>query len=173
MKTKWFALLAVAFALAACQQMPAKNYTSREGNFTIGMPATPKEDVQKVESRSGTVTIHQFAVEHDNRAYIVYFADYPTGLVKPGMEQKLLNAARDGAVSNTHGKLLKERHIKLMGKYPGRELTVLTSDGKVIVKDRMYLVGDRMYQVLVSAQKDQISAPEVDKYLDSFQLTGD
>lgn len=166
---KWFALVAVSVFLAACQQNPTKGgYTSNDGKFSVNIPAAPNEQVQK----SGDLTIHQFIATQDDVAYIIIYVDYPAGVIKPGNEEKILNAARDGATGNSKGKLLKERHIKLQGKYPGRELLVLTADGKTAVKDRIYLMGNRMYQVMVSASQDKLSAPEIKAYLDSFQYTG-
>ena len=153
----------------ACQQNPTKGgYTSSDGNFSVSIPAAPSEQVQK----SGSLTIHQFVATQDDVAYIIIYVDYPAGMIKPGMEERVLNAARDGATGNSKGRLLKERHIKLQGKYPGRELLVLTADGKTAVKDRIYLVGNRMYQVMVSGTQEKLATPEIKAYLDSFQLTG-
>ncbi len=85
--------------------------------------------------------------------------------------EMLLDAARDGAVGNIQGTLLGERSVS-MGGHPGRELQVLSSDGRLALQMRIYLVKSRQYQVVTVTPKEARSTADRDRFLDSFRLTG-
>lgn len=88
-----------------------------------------------------------------------------------GDREMLLDAARDGAVGNIQGRLVSERALSL-GGHPGRELQVLSSDGRLALRMRIYLVNSRQYQVVAVAPKELRSTEDRDRFLDSFRLTG-
>lgn len=172
MKIRLFAAAAMALMLAACQQNPAntRNFTSEAGDFSINMPVTPSHKSNESKLANGEAIRFELysALEEKKAAYIVAVIKYPDTLIKPGVEEIMLNGVSEQVKSK--GSLLGERKIKLNGKYPGREITILSKGGKVAVRTRLYLVENRLYQIVVSAPKENIDNQANQAYLDSFLL---
>jgi hypothetical protein len=169
MKTPWLPLVVLIAFLTSCQQVTWKEFSSHEGAFSTLMPGTPTEKTQKVNTQAGTIDIHGFTLEQKSFTYMVSYNEYPDAIVQAASADKILDAARDGGVSNVQGKLLSELIISL-DKYPGREIRIEAADGKHTVKTRIYLVKNRLYQVLVVTPKEGSFSNDVTKFLDSFKL---
>ncbi|OPY04503.1 MAG: hypothetical protein A4E67_02350 [Syntrophaceae bacterium PtaB.Bin038] len=166
-------LVALAAALTGCETSPWKDFHSMEGGFSVSMPGTPVERRQAYQTQAGPVEAHFFTVEADRGSlvYMVVYGDYPEALMATGDREMLLDAARDGAVGNIQGTLLSERAVSI-GGHPGRELQVLSSDGRLALKMRIYLVNNRQYQVVAVTPKETRSTADRDRFLDSFRLKG-
>ncbi|MCU0554226.1 MAG: hypothetical protein MUF17_05585 [Syntrophales bacterium] len=166
-------LLGMMLALAGCESSPWKDFHSKEGGFSVSMPGTPVEKRQAYHTQAGPVEAHFFTVEADRGSlvYMVVYGDYPEALMAADDREMLLDAARDGAVGNIQGTLLGERSVS-MGGHPGRELQVLSSDGRLALQMRIYLVKSRQYQVVAVMPKEARSTEDRDRFLDSFRLTG-
>lgn len=166
-------LLGILLALAGCESSPWKDFHSKEGGFSVSMPGTPVEKRQAYHTQAGPVEAHFFTVEADRGSlvYMVVYGDYPEALMAADDREMLLDAARDGAVGNIQGTLLGERSVS-MGGHPGRELQVLSSDGRLALQMRIYLVKSRQYQVVAVTPKEARSTADRDRFLDSFRLTG-
>lgn len=167
-------LAAFALTLAGCESTPVwKDVLSKEGGFSVSMPGTPAEKRQAFQTAAGPVEAHFFTVEADGggTVYMVVYGDYPEALTATSDREMLLDAARDGAVGNIRGTLLGERRIS-MGSHPGRELQVLSSDGRLALQMRIYIVNNRQYQVVAVTPKETRSTADRDRFLDSFRLTG-
>ena len=166
-------LIALAAALAGCESSPWKDFQSKEGGFSVSMPGTPTEKRQAFHTQAGPVEAHFFTVEADRggTVYMVVYGDYPEALMASGDREMLLDAARDGAVGNIRGTLLGERAVSL-GGHPGRELQVLSSDGRLALQIRIYLANNRQYQVVAVTPKETRSTADRDRFFDSFRLTG-
>ncbi|MCU0531245.1 MAG: hypothetical protein MUE76_04035 [Syntrophales bacterium] len=166
-------LLGMMLALAGCESSPWKDFHSKEGGFSVSMPGTPVEKRQAYHTQAGPVEAHFFTVEADRGSlvYMVVYGDYPEALMAADDREMLLDAARDGAVGNIQGTLLGERSVS-MGGHPGRELQVLSSDGRLALRMRIYLVKSRQYQVVAVMPKEARSTEDRDRFLDSFRLTG-
>jgi len=172
MRKNWLlvSVLLVTMLLASCT--PKANwqeFQGPEGDFTIQLPGTPKEEVQVVNSQAGEIKVHLFNVPLGNFAYVVAYSDYPADLVTSMGAEDLLNGARDGAVSNTGGKLLDESPVEIDG-FPGRFLKVQSPDGSGIAQARMYMVGNRLYQIFVASPKADQDSEDIQSYLESFKL---
>lgn len=175
----WLMLgLALPLALAA-DKKEGKEYTSKEHGFTIKMP--PGE-VKVANLKIGDIAMTNYGVEIDkNTAYMVSVGDFPSGTVKEGSEEKILDGSRDGIVNQLKGKVLEEKKIQLDGKYLGRELRVeapgigeATDDNPTPVglcRCRLFLVGDRLYQIVVVAAEKVANSAETTAFLESFKLT--
>ena len=166
-------LLGMMLALAGCESSQWKDFHSKEGGFSVSMPGTPVEKRQAYHTQAGPVEAHFFTVEADRGSlvYMVVYGDYPEALMVADDGEMLLDAARDGAVGNIQGTLLGERSVS-MGGHPGRELQVLSSDGRLALQMRIYLVKNRQYQVVAVMPKEARSTADRDRFLDSFRLTG-
>jgi hypothetical protein len=166
-------LLGIVLALAGCESSPWKDFHSKEGGFSVSMPGTPVEKRQAFHTQAGPVDAHFFTVEADRGSlvYMVVYGDYPEALMAAGDKEMLLDAARSGAVGNIQGTLLSERTVSL-GGHPGRELQVLSADGRLALRMRIYLVNSRQYQVVAVTPKETRSTEDRDRFLDSFRITG-
>jgi hypothetical protein len=86
-----------------------------------------------------------------------------------------LDKARDGAIGNLKGTLLKEEAISL-GGYAGRDLKVSATKGDMdlILRSRIYDIGGRVYilQHLFKKVSDSpATAQKTAMFFDSFKVT--
>jgi hypothetical protein len=169
MSPRYLTLVVLIAFLTGCGQATWEEFSSREGAFSVLMPGRPTEKSQKANTPAGAIEIHLFALEQGGFAYIVGYNDYPEAIVRAANVDKMLDGARDGAVSNTQGKLLSELIIS-MDKYSGRELRIEAPDGKHTTRVRIYMVKNRLYQALVVTSKEDSYSSDVTKFLDSFKL---
>lgn len=168
--------LMLACCLASCSAAPApKEFKSEAGRFSVTTPAQMQESVQPVETQSGKIDLHLFTGQQDEIAYIVGYCDYSPDLAKPENAEHMLDGARDGAVSNTKGKLIGESSITLDG-HPGREIGVQVApedQPPMIIKGHFFMVKNRLYQVTVVAPRSRAQDKAVDDFLQSFKLLGE
>lgn len=156
-------------ALIGCQQTTWEKFSSSEGAFSALMPGTPTQQVRTAKTSSGLVDAYMFLVERRDVAYVVAYSDYPNPMIQAGTPKLILDGARDGAVANVQGKLVRESVISLDG-HQGRELQIESPGGKVTVTARLFLVDRRLYQVMVLMHNDKASSEDVNKFLDSFRI---
>lgn len=156
-------------ALIGCQQVTWEKFSSSEGAFSILMPGTPTQQVRTAKTSSGSIDAYMFLVEYRDVAYMVAYSDYPNPMIQESTPKLILDGARDGAVANVQGKLVRESIISL-DKHQGRELQIESPGGKVTVTARIFLVDRRLYQVMVLMHKDKASSEDVNKFLDSFRI---
>ena len=164
-------LLVSLLVLAGCEATTWKEFESKDGGFSVSMPGPPAERRQTFNTQVGSVEARFFTVEADrgSSVYMIVYGDYPEDLMASHDKNILLDAARDGAVGNIQGTLLSERAIAI-GNHPGRELQVLSSDGKLALQIRLYLAGNRQYQVVMVSPKSSSSTADRDRFFDSFKL---
>lgn len=167
--------LMLVFCLASCSFSPTpKEFKSEPGRFSVMTPVTLEESTNNLKTEAGEVKLHLFAGQLDDIAYVIGYSDYPPENAPPGYAEKMLNGARNGAVGNTHGRLLSETQISL-ADYPGRELVIETSGEDrppAIIKGRMFMVKNRLYQVTVVAPRGKAGDKIIDDFLQSFKLLG-
>jgi hypothetical protein len=158
-------------APASVKQPEWQQIGSQDGRFAVMMPEFPDYDVQDVLTPVGTLKLHIFSVSAEDSVFMAAYNDYPEFIVNSGDAGKMLDGARDGAVSNVSGKLLSESQIRLQG-YPGRELWIEADvDGQDgLARARIYLVGRRLYQILVAGPKNQFPNHDAERCLNSFIL---
>lgn len=175
-KTSIFLItLLLACCLASCSAPPTiQEFKSETGGFSVMTPAPLQEAVQPVETQSSKIDLHLFSAQQDDIAYFVAYCDYAPDLARPDNAEKMLDGARDGAVGNTHGKLISETAITLAG-HPGREV-VIEARGEdrppVTIKGRLFMVQNRLYQITVVAPRSRAGDKAMDDFLQSFKLLG-
>lgn len=158
------------FALVGCQQKQWSTFTSAAGKFSVSMPGTPKEQKMEVPSPIGAIQFYLFTGRDRNYEFVASYNDYPASVVSQGNVEKMLDGARDGAVGNINGKLQSEKKITLKN-FPGREIHVLTPDGKAALKYRIYLVGNRLYQVGIVSTNPFQETEKTNQFFESFSVT--
>ncbi len=170
---KLMILLMLTGSLASCSSSPTlKEFKSVPGGFEVMAPAGLQESTQAIETQAGKIDLHLFSTQENDTGYFISYCDYDPEIVKPEKREKMLDGARDGAVSNVHGKLLSESAITLADN-PGRELLMEARpmDGPIsTIKTRLFLVKNRLYQVTVAAPRSRADQQEMDHFLQSFKL---
>jgi hypothetical protein len=143
-------------------------FNSKEGGFAVSLPGAPAQSKQRVLTAAATLEVHVFAAEAKEGAFIVSYCDVPADEVKPGSEDKRLDLARDGAVSNARGKLKREKDTKLDG-HPGRELEIEADKGQRI-RMRIIVANRRLYQTMAMGSAKFTQSKDVTQFLDSLRL---
>jgi hypothetical protein len=161
-------LLPLAFALAGDADQ-FKETKLEDGKVKVLLPAAPEVLTQKLPN--GTpVKIYQ--ARGTKALYIVATMDLPeTANEAEEKLQERLDRARDLAVQNAKGKLLKETRIQLAKKQPGREILIELPAGQGVARQRFYLADGRMYQIMIVGSQEVVSAAAATKFLDSLAIT--
>ncbi len=163
------AALILAGLLHAQPAVRWQNYQSEAGRFKVAFPGEPvtKRGKLKVETAEIPATWHT-AGDGEEATYDVRFSDYPTKVVARLTPAKLVDAARDGLVAQSKGRLESEKPVG-MGKVAGRDLTITGADG-MRYRIRLLLVEHRLYQLTAMARPP--ARADEDRFFGSFQLTG-
>ncbi|MFN2532150.1 MAG: hypothetical protein ABR555_12720 [Pyrinomonadaceae bacterium] len=164
----------LACLVAAAQQDTSSwvFFESPEGRFNIMLPAKPTTNIKTVDSAVGKLSLHYYTSVNNVGSFLFSYGDYPTAPAEEEQRQNVLDGVRGGVLQVMQTKLVSETKISLRG-YPGREfISTATIDGvDMIFRWKILLVGTRLYQLGVATSKDNADAPDVDKFLTSFQLS--
>jgi hypothetical protein len=167
--------LLLAMGVMGCSPAPkSQEFKSEAGKFSVMTPVALKEQTQTMDMKVGKIVSHMFLGNFGGIGYGVGYSDYPEEAVRKSDPEKILDGARNGAVSNVNGKLVMETKITLEGN-PGRELIVdakSTQGEDLTIKSRLFLVKNRLYVVMAAAKKGKVAFSELDKFLQSFKLIG-
>ncbi len=169
MKIKWLACGALIVLLTGCQRVTWKEFSSKEGMFSVLLPGTPTVQTQKLNTRAGVLDLYFFVVEQDGFQYLVSYNDYPEAMIREANADKVLDGARNGVVANVQGRLSSESRVWL-AENPGRELRIKIPDGRQAMRTRLYFVKNRLYQVGVVSSEDGSASEDISKFLNSFKL---
>jgi len=167
------AALVTSFTLGAAQDAAPtlKRYKSEDGNFSAEFPGVPKAQRVPVEpgnEKAAKQVQYVFGVE--DGAYLVSYQDNPNlEEADAKAQEEALKTAQD-SLGKTFGKLLSEKPIQLLEKYPGREFEYEIPGQKGRYRSRMYLVDGRLYQVIVVGTEEFASSKTAEAVLDSFAL---
>ena len=172
-------VLTVALALvgASCDSGggAGKVLDSTEGKFAIAFPpgfGEPKLSTHAVDSPVGVLTFSMYIAEKPSGACFASYNDYPPEVVEQGDPTAMLDGARDGALRNINGKLIKEEEITLDG-HPGRSISFSGSkEGKGFFgRADIILAKPRLYQVMsVAYSQSDLEAPAIRDFFKSFQI---
>jgi hypothetical protein len=142
-------------------------FSSERWNFSAEFPVAPASETLSLPSPAGPQTMDIFSCEHDLWAYMISALDGPT--TGPENPAKLLDSARDGAVANVRGRLVRETQLEHHG-LPARRVEIF-ADAAPEAGGQQRLVGllllrqRRLYQVLVVGPAD---AKDLDRVADRF-----
>lgn len=145
-----------------------KTLLSRDGHFSIRMPAAAQETLVPSHEEGGTVRqyFYQARAPYGND-YVVSCWDYTDA---PRRHLDLSDL--DDAATVQRGELARpSTPVKklLLGRVPGREFRTARPDGKTDYF-RFYLTGRRLYSISVAANGRQNTPEESRAFLDSFRL---
>jgi len=154
-----------------------QKYILEQGKFSIKMPGQPIKKVITVNNPElGPLDANLFYYNakqniDGNLYYSVSYTKFPLkdfNLKNKDFINHRFDESRDGAVSNTHGKLIEERVIKL-GKFPGRYWRIDIKNGKYIINAKAYFVYDMLYLIQVITESKKDFNKTIYKFLDSFE----
>jgi hypothetical protein len=161
--------LVAAQALAA-DASEFKPFASKEGRFTISFPGKPDVSTSTIKAPIGDMELHVFrAARGAKESYTLTYNDYPPDALKGVDAERVLDAARDGGVGTTHGKVTKETKVAKSDKnLPSRELEIDIQG--VTAYARLLLAGNRLFVIMAYPDGSSGSATRAKQFLDSFKL---
>lgn len=149
-----------------------KPFVSKEGSFSILMPATPS--FQKVSHKSfvGTVEENTFQAKLGSETFTAEYSDIPKTAIFLSGSDTIFDETKEGLLNDLHGVQLQFESTTFQGN-PGKVLTfkILPQDktlNEMIGKAKFVLVNQRLY-VLVATAPRSSSSNHLDLFLNSFQ----
>jgi hypothetical protein len=144
-------------------------FSSAEWGFHAEFPAPPTTEVIDLTSPAGPLQMHLFVAEHDAEAYVVTVIDGPPSSGKAVTTQ--LDRARDGAVANVKGRLVREEQ-RTHADLPARrlELTAGPADESQQIFVLLILREQRLYQALVAGPADPTRASRAERFFAALQI---
>ena len=143
-------------------------FDSPAGRFRAAFPSAPLRKEGKLRTEIGEVRSVRHTADDAQATYDVAYNDYPAAGIAKLSPEKLLDTVRDGLVYQAKGQLAGEKPFRL-GKVAGRDLEIAGGDGTRYLV-RLLLVEHRLYQLTAMARPP--AQPDVERFFDSFQLTG-
>lgn len=171
-------------AQAGAQDSPAvneydskawKEFSSRDGGFSVLLPGTPVAHTQTSEYDGGKVEAHVFAWRGTYSGYGVTYFDVPRGGDGTKTASDFLAGGVDAVARQAGAQLLERKDVNL-GEYPGQYYRVRAATGLVML-GKMFAVKNRLYMLNVSMTDK--GAPDLilksrernaATFLDSFKL---
>ena len=187
-------LTLLAGAVAAQDPPPAvreysakawKEFTSKEGRFSISLPGTPKPESRTHETPIFSITTHAFVLQTEMALYFVSYADFPLppGPLTPEDRKEALASSRERIIGSG-ARIINESEVSVAGN-AGTE--ILAEKDGLILRGRFALIDGRLYQLILGARPNtvfntgKVSPKPADrtdlfeetsaKFFDSFKLT--
>ncbi len=168
-------VVAVAFlsgAVFAANPNGWITYNSREGGFTIDLPANPNITRSLThQSRRGIVKIFLVGCEADGAGYLAFRIDIPINIPR-GIEDEILDAERDHFAQMWNGQVVTEKKVRAQGN-PGRDFTVRgrpKNIGDSTIRVREYLAGHSIFAVAVLSAPNRELPEDAGRFLGSLAL---
>jgi hypothetical protein len=159
------AVIILAIFATAGPAQELKPFAPKGEGFQVAMPGEPKLLEQDIMG----LKLKMWIYEAGDGGYAVALTDI--GKFPENEIETRLDGARDGAVKNVNGKLIKETKIMLDKKYPGRQIDVsLPAQGDAMIRQRFYIVDGRLYQVMSIGKKEWVETKESAAMLDSLKI---
>ena len=163
------ALVLAAGPLRAQTVAGWRSFESAAGRFEVAFPGNPVTRRGKLRTDAGEVpsTAHS-AGDEAGATYDVRYSDYPKAIMARLTPAKLLDAASDGLVAQSKGRLASEKPFA-MASFAGRDQEIVGEDG-TRYRVRLLLVENRLYQLTAMARPP--ARADEDRFFGSFQLMG-
>jgi len=165
--------LLIAFATTAGLHGQS-SITSSEGGFAAIFPTAtqPERSSSPIETDVGQIEMVTFMATEGDFASMVAYSDYPIAEIQSRHVDAMLDSAREGALRNLNGRLIRQRRISIDG-HPGRSIFFRGKSQGFTIYGRFdyYVVSARLYQVgyITTRQKD-VDARKTKAFFASFKL---
>lgn len=158
-----FGVLATTPALAQAWT----DYRSEAGNFHVELPGTPTLNTASVPiGNNETAPATEAVLRTRGATYQAVYIVYPPRISGAASADLMLDTFRNNMASGTTWR--GETKLTL-GRFPGREFTLVTSD-KFHSAVRLYWIRGRLYQLLVTGTPGVEARPDTRKFFESFAL---
>jgi len=151
-----------------------REFSSRQGRFSVLMPGTPKEETEVKEFPVvGKGEVYLFILANESGVYVAGYLDVPS-LAQQTQEfcdsfgKGFLRTIGEGTAKGGGGKVVKETDI-LFDKDPGKEILIQVPSG--LATARAYFIKRRGYQLIAVPPSSGSDSGNVKKFLDSFKLS--
>lgn len=161
MKKFFFLAIAIFCFVIASNSQDWIKFNSREGKFTILLPAEPS--AQTDTSNGDPFYITQLLISKgSSEMYAIGWVDYESNYKFD--EQKELEANRDNFIKGINGTLVETKNTAFRG-YKAVEFTA--TSGTYLWTSKVFMVGKRPYQLVAGSSSGKASGNE-NKFFDSF-----
>ena len=146
-------------------------FTHEAGRFSIVLPQRPKCWTERKDPTSPEVT--QTFLMIDRTEYDIAYRDFAAGDMailrsNPAAFDRLFQDWLDGAMNNLHARLHHRARRTIVGR-GAWEFELVMQDGRGFI-GWFFLVDNRLYQVNIAGPGLSADHPDVQQFLDSFQL---
>jgi len=145
-----------------------QTFESAPGRYKVAFPGAPVMQQGKRRTEIGVVVSTRHTADSADATYDVTYNEYPKEGIARLSPANLMDAARDGLVYLSKGKLVSDKPFAF-GRLAGREQEILGEDG-MRYRIRLLLVANRLYQLTAMARPP--ARPDEQKFFTSFQLIG-
>lgn len=168
-KTQTIAALLALSCLAGCGEPAWLEVAPAGETFRFEVPAEPLAAGDRLDTGAGEARLRSWNYQTEERSFLVGYTDFPPQYGETFGAAELLDGARDRAVAQSQGRLRHEEARSIQG-FPGRYIDVEAAGGLAIVRGQLLLADERLYYVLATVPPAESEAPDVARFLDSFQL---
>lgn len=165
-------LTLVASGLAGCQPT-FREFISKEGNFAVKLPGTPKHETRTAKTMWGSVPLQVETARRGPVEFVAMYNDMPRMFGPWSSDAEWLGGAVGGAVEELGGTLKDRRDIRVHD-HPGLEVVIDVPASKIPgggrYEGRMIVVGQRLYRLAVVGPASQFPVESAREFLDSFAL---
>lgn len=147
-----------------------QRYDSPKGSYSVMFPGEPQESADALNTPTGKVEVVLVRYQDDLQGR-VYLASHNQIPIPEGSSFDIesgLDSTRDSIARELSAKVLAEKRIDHQG-HPGREFS-MNREGQFSAKARIFYADGVLYQAIVGTQDENLSAPEVEKFLGSMEL---
>ncbi len=144
-------------------EQPTQVWTAR-----AVFPGPTKTEVKPVDTPVGRLDYHMRSYEDSTAAFILAWADYPSGMNKVTSFDDLLDGAVEGALAAAGLELVSCQAATLRG-FSGREIKARDRLDRHFTA-KFFLAENRLFQCIVVCTEEQLETAEVRNFLASFEL---
>jgi uncharacterized protein (TIGR03067 family) len=155
--------------LANAEEIEFREFVSKERNYAIDLPGTPKEKITKSENYDR----QEILMATGRVAYSVICVETKHGWNAEG-PQETIKGFRSGLHRGPDVKIRDDEETSLgKEKVPGRAYLVVKSDAlDTYVREQMFLHGKRLYVLSAACEfdEDRLDSEPVTRFFSSFRL---
>ncbi|MBL4685438.1 MAG: hypothetical protein JKY37_12660 [Nannocystaceae bacterium] len=148
-------------------------FSSETAGFKTRFPAAPEHKKLSAPTALGDVATEMFSCEIEGGAFLaVSVSTMPAALKESEFDMEAgLDGARNGAINNVQGTLLKEKSIKWLG-FDAREFEAKTTrdGGEMRLVARIVLKWPKLYQLMI-VYPTAAPVPPIQRFFAEFELT--
>ena len=167
-RTLGLLVVVVLSSISAAVAAQWAEYRPAKIGYAVEMPEKWTLTPVPIKSAVGDLNAVMALVVVGGRTYMAMHVPYPDDKIRGRNVAPILDAARDGAVSNVHGKLRNEERI-VIGDFPARQI-VIDEPNNAVVVIRFFIMGSLLVQALVEGPPNTESEPDTLRFLGSLKV---